>query len=61
MNTRTSLDKAALKFALQDRKKSQNVSVKSAWFFADFFGTFSLFNPLVEPIAGWQSRVAHAF
>jgi hypothetical protein len=38
VNTRTGLDKAVLKIALQDRKISQNVSVKSAWFFFDFFG-----------------------
>jgi hypothetical protein len=37
VNTRTGLDKAALKIALQDRKISQNVSVKTARFFCGFF------------------------
>jgi hypothetical protein len=43
VNTRTGLDKAALKIALQDRKKSQNVSVRSAIFFQDFLGNYCQF------------------
>ncbi|WP_341312177.1 hypothetical protein WN982_11710 [Paraburkholderia sp. IMGN_8] len=34
----TGIDKAVLKFELQDSKKSQNVSVKISIFFRNFFG-----------------------
>jgi hypothetical protein len=40
VNTRTGLDKGALKIALQDRKKSQIVSVRNAIFFLHYLGNF---------------------
>ncbi|WP_244106171.1 hypothetical protein [Paraburkholderia phenazinium] len=60
MNTRTGLDKAALKFALQDRKISQNVSVKSALFLIDFFGNFSLSERIPMFTASPGSRLTRA-
>jgi hypothetical protein len=40
VNTRTGLDKATLKIALQDRKISQIVSVKITRFFSCFLGNY---------------------
>jgi hypothetical protein len=51
----TGLDKAALKIALQERKKSQIVSVRNAIFFRHLLGKFCLFHAQTTLLRGFQA------